>query len=182
MDIDDYGDHAAVNCGPTHHHACACREAYFEERLAALQKTVDFERKMVANESAKLSATRDKLKEAARLATESAQLADGLAKDLAAANDRNAGWEKAAESWFASPEAAQRLEGYRELALKVNAAELALAAANERAGRLEAKLRSLCERLDEWWYEADPMGDVKKGERHPWTVAARKALEVPDAL
>jgi len=138
MDIDDYGDHAAVNCGPTHHHACACREAYFEERLAALQKTVDFERKMVANESAKLSATRDKLKEAARLATESAQLADGLAKDLAAAN--------------------------------------------ERAGRLEAKLRSLCERLDEWWYEADPMGDVKNGERHPWTVAARKALEVPDAL
>ena len=57
-----------------------------------------------------------------------------------------------------------------------------LAAANERAGRLEANLRSLCERLDEWWYEADPMGDVKKGERHPWTVAARKALEVPDAL
>ncbi len=180
MDIDDYGDHAAVNCGPTHHHACACREAYFEERLAALQKTVDFERKMVANESAKLSATRDKLKEAARLATESAQLADGLAKelaaaneqcerscaevldwrekakawvnapgvekltaDLAAANDRNAGWEKAAESWFASPEAAQRLEGYRELALKVNAAELALAAANERAGMLEVALNKL---------------------------------------
>jgi hypothetical protein len=57
-----------------------------------------------------------------------------------------------------------------------------LAAANERAGRLEANLRSLCERLDKWWYEADPMGDVNKGERHPWTVAARKALEVPDAL
>ncbi len=85
-----------------------------------------------------LAAANEKLAESARLATESAQLADGLAKDLAAAN--------------------------------------------ERAGRLEAKLRSLCERLDEWWYEADPMGDVKKGERHPWTVAARKALEVPDAL
>ena len=85
-----------------------------------------------------LAAANEKLTESARLATESAQLADGLAKDLAAAN--------------------------------------------ERAGRLEAKLRSLCERLDEWWYEADPMGDVKKGERHPWTVAARKALEVPDAL
>ena len=57
-----------------------------------------------------------------------------------------------------------------------------LAAANERAGRLGANLRGLCERLDEWWYEADPMGDVKKGERHPWTKAAREALEVPDAL
>lgn len=56
-----------------------------------------------------------------------------------------------------------------------------LAAANERAGKLEKNLRALCERLDEWWYEADPMDDVKKGERHPWTVAARKALEVPDA-
>ena len=65
---------------------------------------------------------------------------------------------------------------------QINALTRQLSAANERAGRLEAKLRSLCERLDEWWYEADPKGDVKKGGRHPWTVAARKALEVPDAL
>lgn len=57
-----------------------------------------------------------------------------------------------------------------------------LVAANGRAGRLEKSLRSLCERLDEWWYEADPMDDVKKGERHPWTKVARKALEVPDAM
>lgn len=56
-----------------------------------------------------------------------------------------------------------------------------LAASNERAGRLEKNLRGLCDHLDKWWYEADPMDDVKKGDRHPWTKAAREALEVPDA-
>lgn len=65
--------------------------------------------------------------------------------------------------------------------LRFVGAERSEAAANERVAKLEANLRSLCERLDEWWYEADPMDDVKKGERHPWTVNARKALEVPDA-
>ena len=115
-----------------------------------------------------LAAANEKLAESARLATESAQLADGLAKDLAAANDRNAGWEKAAESWFASPEAAQRLEGYREVALKVNAAELALAAANERAGRLEAQMVELREAWPSFEYVDDTEGMV--------------AVEVPEVV
>jgi len=32
-------------------------------------------------------------------------------------------WEKKAATWLASPEAAQRLNGYRELAQRLNAAE-----------------------------------------------------------
>lgn len=35
----------------------------------------------------------------------------------------NAEWERKAATWLASPEAAQRLDGYRELAQRVNALE-----------------------------------------------------------
>ena len=49
-----------------------------------------------------LAAANEKLAESARLATESAQLADGLAKDLAAANER-AGRLEAALEWYANP-------------------------------------------------------------------------------
>ena len=37
--------------------------------------------------------------------------------------ERNAEWERKASAWMASPEAAQRLDGYRELAQRLNAAE-----------------------------------------------------------
>lgn len=43
----------------------------------------------------------------------------------------NAEWAKKAETWLASPEAAQRLEGYRELASRLEQAEAELAKANE---------------------------------------------------
>lgn len=51
-----------------------------------------------------LAAANEKLAESARLATESAQLADGLAKDLAAANEMvgrlEAEFKKARCAWF----------------------------------------------------------------------------------
>mgnify|MGYP006338196289 CR=1 FL=1 len=49
-----------------------------------------------------LAAANEKLTESARLATESAQLADGLARDLAAANERAGRLEEALE-WYAKP-------------------------------------------------------------------------------
>lgn len=140
-----------------------------------------------------LAAANEKLADSARLATESAQLADGMANDLAAANERANRYHRDAQKMSASLTAKMETTtghsfgrtlanvGYHAERLRRIDTEAALREANERAGRLEAKLRSLCERLDEWWYEADPMGDVKKGERHPWTVAAHEALEVPDA-
>jgi hypothetical protein len=38
---------------------------------------------------------------------------------------RDEEWQRKASAWMASPEAAQRLDGYRELAQKLNAAEAA---------------------------------------------------------
>lgn len=42
--------------------------------------------------------------------------------------------------------------------------------------QLRKELLALCERLDNWWYEADPTDEVKRGDRHPWTKDARKAM------
>jgi len=36
MSIDDYRDHAEIKCGPTHHHACDCREAKVARLVEAL--------------------------------------------------------------------------------------------------------------------------------------------------
>ena len=44
------------------------------------------------------------------------ETADCLRRQLAAANKRIADWEEAGRKWIASPEAAARLDGYRELA------------------------------------------------------------------
>lgn len=46
-----------------------------------------------------------------------------LKAELDALRERNAEWERKASAWMASPEAAQQLEGYRELAQRLNAAE-----------------------------------------------------------
>ena len=86
-----------------------------------------------------LAAANEKLTESARLATESAQLADGLAKDLAAANER-----------------AGRLEELRKDAW---AMLLAIASGN---GPFEKKMT-----------RADMMEAARQ---------AAEALEVPDAL
>ena len=58
------------------------------EREADLRAAVEDWHKMADLRGAALAAANEKLAESARLATESAQLADGLAKDLAAANER----------------------------------------------------------------------------------------------
>ncbi|HOJ04137.1 MAG TPA: hypothetical protein PK916_09040 [Bacteroidota bacterium] len=47
-------------------------------------------------------------------------------------------WEEKAKNWMASPEAAQRLDGYRELAGKLAAAEESLAAKEAECKRLRA--------------------------------------------
>ena len=78
----------------------------------------------------------EQLPEALRLAEELHDYIDGSAfavtphwlVSAAAAELRRlhalcAEWEKKAATWLASPEAAQRLNGYRELAQRLNAAE-----------------------------------------------------------
>jgi hypothetical protein len=46
--------------------------------------------------------------------------------ELRRLNNLCAEWEKKAATWLASPEAAKRLDGYRELAQRVNTLEAAL--------------------------------------------------------
>jgi mannitol/fructose-specific phosphotransferase system IIA component (Ntr-type) len=55
--------------------------------------------------------------------------------------ERDAEWGRKASAWIASPEAAQRLDGYRELAQKLNAAEAERDALLERADRAEAHVK-----------------------------------------
>jgi hypothetical protein len=63
-----------------------------------------------------------------------------LLRQLTTANEKITEWEAAAVKWFASPEAKQQLDGYRELGARAAAAENALAAANERARKLQDRL------------------------------------------
>lgn len=53
------------------------------------------------------------------------------AAELRWLHDLCAEWEKKAATWLASPEAAKRLDGYRELAQRVNTLETALGQAIE---------------------------------------------------
>ena len=53
------------------------------------------------------------------------------AAELRRLHDLCAEWEKKAATWLASPEAAKRLDGYRELAQRVNTLETALGQAME---------------------------------------------------
>jgi hypothetical protein len=53
------------------------------------------------------------------------------AAELRRLHDLCAEWEKKAATWLASPEAAKRLDGYRELAQRVNTLEAALRQAVE---------------------------------------------------
>jgi len=51
---------------------------------------------------------------------------DSLAKteaEVERLKERDAEWERKASAWMASPEAAQRLDGYQELAQRLNVAE-----------------------------------------------------------
>lgn len=57
--------------------------------------------------------------------------AEAVAAELRRLHDLCAEWEKKAETWLASPEAAKRLDGYRELAQRVNTLEDALRQAVE---------------------------------------------------
>lgn len=49
---------------------------------------------------------------------------DNAAAELRRLHKLNAEWEQKAATWLASPEAAQRLDGYRDLAQRLNTAEL----------------------------------------------------------
>lgn len=53
------------------------------------------------------------------------------AAELRRLHDLCAEWERKAATWLASPEAAKRLDGYRELAQRVNMLETALGQAME---------------------------------------------------
>ena len=59
------------------------------------------------------------------------QLCHEAAAELRRLHDLCAEWEKKAATWLASPEAAKRLDGYRELAQRVNTLETALGQAME---------------------------------------------------
>ena len=50
-------------------------------------------------------------------------LYDDYAAEVERLQERDAEWGRKASAWIASPEAAQRLDGYRELAQRLNAAE-----------------------------------------------------------
>ena len=68
----------------------------------------------------------------------------GAAAELRRLHALCAEWEKKAATWLASPEAAQRLNGYRELAHRLNAAE-----------QVNAQLLEALEGMLEMW-EDDP--------------------------
>jgi len=54
---------------------------------------------------------------------EKARNMNQAAAELRRLQTENAEWKQRAANWMASPEAAQRLDGYRELAQRLNAAE-----------------------------------------------------------
>ena len=59
-------------------------------------------------------------------------------------------WEQKAATWMASPEAAQRLEGYRELAQKLNAAEAAKDGAYLERNQCVALIARMAHALGYW--------------------------------
>ena len=102
-----------------------------------------------------------------RLTNECLYQAQEAAKQLAAEverlQERDAEWGRKASAWIASPEAAQRLDGYRELAQKLNAAEA------ERDA-----LRTLAVRwLQKWQTDMDPTPQMLD-DTHALIDAARK--------
>ena len=75
-------------------------------------------------------------------------LAEDYERELAAATRErdearalNAQWAEKAAAWFASPEAAQRLQGYRELAQQVATAQNERDEARAEVAKLRAELR-----------------------------------------
>ena len=82
----------------------------------------------------------------------------GVIEDVAAVRaerdalrERNAEWERKASAWMASPQAVQRLDGYRELAQRLNAAE------TERDA-LRAERDAAIRMLAEWCIAVDENG------------------------
>lgn len=67
--------------------------------------------------------------------------AQEAAAELRRLHDLCAEWEKKAETWLATPEAAKRLDGYRELFQRVDTLEYALRQALEALERGETQLR-----------------------------------------
>lgn len=159
-------------CGGVDGHLPPCSEAMDREQAVAYLRR-------------QLAAAHAKLEEAARLATDSVQQADSLAKDLAAANERANRYHRDAQKMSAALTAKMEATtghsfgrtlanvGYHAERLRRIDTEAALREANERAGRLEATLRTVMR----YGEHAEPWRDVAWLSR-----IARKALEVPDAL
>lgn len=63
---------------------------------------------------------------------------------------RDEEWQRKASAWVASPEAAQRLEGYRELAQKLNAAEAAKDGAYLERNQCVALIARMAHALGYW--------------------------------
>lgn len=89
------------------------------------------------------------------------------AAELRRLNNLCAEWEKKAATWLASPEAAKRLDGYRELAQRVNT--------------LEAALRHAVETLEKAMGDSAEFGRISYGECLSAITAAKQALGNPDA-
>ena len=69
---------------------------------------------------------------------------DALMAEVEALRERNAEWERKASAWMASPEAAQRLDGCRELAQQLNAAEAERDALRADAERYRVARAKVC--------------------------------------
>jgi len=109
--------------------------------------TRDLERELAAATRERDEAIRE-IGEQARLlgmsgSREAALLAkvDAITRERDEARALNAEWGKKAETWMASPEAAQRLQGYRELAQQVATAQNERDEARAEVAKLRAELR-----------------------------------------
>lgn len=71
-------------------------------------------------------------------------------------------WEKKAATWLASPEAAKKLDGYRELAQRVNT--------------VEAALRQAVEALEKAMGDSVEFGRISYGECLSAITTAKQAL------
>jgi hypothetical protein len=95
------------------------------------------------------------------------QLCHEAAAELRRLNNLCAEWEKKAATWLASPESAKRLDGYRELAQRVNT--------------LEAALRQAVEALEKAMGDSAEFGRISYGECLSAISTAKQALGKPDA-
>jgi hypothetical protein len=102
--------------------------------------------------------------------------AERLLKERDAARAELAEWAKKAEAWVASPEAAQRLEGYRELGARAAAAENerdSLRAQLERAMKVVEEAKELWANSEEYDFDEG----LGRGAEQQWWDNLDRAIE-----